>query len=150
MALAAAGVQCEIVPGISSAVAAPASAGVPVTFRGMAAAFTVVTGHRQHGEQPVNWAALAQVGGTIVVLMGVAERAAIAAALIAGGLDGATPVAAIQRATTDLEHVRRCRLDQLGTTEVASPATIVIGAVAALDVRSTPATLATGSVSSVE
>jgi len=53
-------------------------------------------------------------------------------------------------AATDLEHVRRCRLDQLGTTEVASPATIVIGAVAALDVRSTPATLATGSVSSVE
>jgi uroporphyrin-III C-methyltransferase len=133
--LAEAGVAFEIVPGITSAVAAPAAAGIPVTYRGLSAAFTVVTGHRQHGEQPVNWHALAQAGGTIVVLMGVAERGVIAEALMAGGLDGRTPVAAIHRATTALEDVLRCRLDELSEVDVSSPATLVIGAVAALDVR---------------
>ena len=137
--LAEAGVVFEIVPGISSAVAAPAAVGIPVTFRGMSAAFTVVTGHRQHGEPPIDWHALALVGGTIVVLMGVAQRGGIARALMAGGLVGSTPVAAIHRATTDLEAVVRCRLDQLADTDVASPATLVIGAVAALDVRRTQA-----------
>lgn len=136
IALAEAGVQCEIVPGISSALAAPAAAGVPVTFRGMAASFTVVTGHRQHGEIPVNWTALAQTGGTLVVLMGVARRGEIADALMAGGLAADTPVAAIHRATTGAETAQRCVLSELGTTVVQSPATLVIGAVAALDVTS--------------
>ena len=134
MALAAAGITCEIVPGITSAVAAPAAAGIPVTHRGMSASFTVVTGHRRHGEAPVNWAALAQVGGTIVVLMGVAERGVIAAALMAGGMAPDTPVAAIHRASTDDQVVTRCRLDSLGEAHVESPATLVIGAVAALNV----------------
>ena len=134
VALGAAGVRCEIVPGISSAIAAPAAAGVPVTFRGMAASFTVVTGHRQNGEAPVNWAALAHTGGTLVVLMGVAHRSEIAAELIAGGLAATTPVAAIHRATTGAQTAQRCMLSELGTTDVRSPATLVIGAVAALDV----------------
>jgi len=133
-ALAEAGIVCEIVPGISSAVAAPAAAGVPVTYRGLSASFTVVTGHRQHGELPVNWGALAQAGGTIVVLMGVAQRAQIATELMAGGLSAATPVASIHRATTGEQQVVRCRLDQLAAADVHSPATLVIGAVAALDV----------------
>jgi uroporphyrin-III C-methyltransferase len=135
-ALARAGIACEIVPGITSAIAAPAAAGVPVTYRGMAASFTVVTGHRQHGETPVNWAALAQAGGTIVVLMGVAQRGEIAAALLAGGMPADTPVAAIHRATTGTQSVLRCHLAELAATEVRSPATLVIGAVAALDVTS--------------
>ena len=137
VALAEAGVQCEIVPGISSAIAAPAAAGVPVTFRGLAASFTVVTGHRQHGETPVNWTALAQTGGTLVVLMGVAHRGEIATALMAGGLAADTPVAAIHRATTGGETAQRCVLSELGSTDVRSPATLVIGAVAALDVTAT-------------
>ncbi|MEO6124331.1 MAG: SAM-dependent methyltransferase, partial [Ilumatobacteraceae bacterium] len=132
--LAAAGISCEIVPGITSAVAGPAAAGIPVTFRGVSASFTVVTGHRQRGEIPVNWRALAQAGGTIVILMGVAERAAIAAELIAGGMARDTPVAAIHRATTDRQIVVRCRIGELAVTAVDSPAIIVIGAVAALDV----------------
>ena len=82
----------------------------------------------------MNWGALAQVGGTIVVLMGVSERGAIAEALIAGGMSPDTPVAAIQRATTDDQVVVRCRIDQLGEAVVRSPATLVIGAVAGLDV----------------
>lgn len=133
-ALAAAGISCDIVPGVSSAIAAPAAAGVPVTQRAMSASFTVVTGHRQHGEAPVNWAALAQARGTIVVLMGVAERGVIAAALIAGGMAPETPVAAIHRATTHDQIVNRCRLDELVDMAVQSPATLVIGAVAALNV----------------
>ncbi|MCU1368166.1 MAG: uroporphyrinogen methyltransferase [Ilumatobacteraceae bacterium] len=134
VALAAAGFACEVVPGITSAVAAPAAAGIPITYRGLAASFTVVTGHRQFGEMPVNWAALAQAGGTIVILMGVAERGVIARALIAGGLAGDTPVAAIRRATTDQQVISRCRLDGLGELALESPATLVIGAVAALNV----------------
>ena len=134
LALAEAGIACEIVPGISSAVAAPAAAGIPVTQRAMSASFTVVTGHRQHGETPVNWAALAQAGGTIVVLMGVAERGVIAQALMAGGMAPDTPVAAIHRATTNAQVVNRCRIDELATMAVQSPATLVIGAVAALNV----------------
>ncbi len=132
--LAAAGFACEVVPGITSAVAAPAAAGIPVTYRGLAASFTVVTGHRQFGELPVNWTALAQSGGTIVILMGVAERGVIADALMAGGLAAHTPVAAIRRATTDQQLVERCRLDQLAALAVESPATLVVGAVAALNV----------------
>ncbi len=145
VALAAVGVRCEIVPGITSAIAAPAAAGVPVTFRGMAASFTVVTGHRQHGEPPVNWAALAQVGGTLVVLMGVAQRGEIADQLMAAGLAADTPVAAIHRATTGAQTAQRCMLSELGTTDVQSPATLVIGAVAALDVTAMESTITTAS-----
>jgi uroporphyrin-III C-methyltransferase len=137
IALRDAGVAFEVVPGITSAVAAPAAAGVPVTHRGIAAAFTVVTGHRRAGEPDVDWRSLARVGGTIVVLMGVAQRATIAAELIAGGLAVDTPVAAVHRATTDSQDVRRCRLDELAGVDVDSPAVIVIGAVAALDVTGT-------------
>ncbi len=134
LALAEAGIACEVVPGITSAIAAPAAAGIPLTHRGLSASFTVVTGHRQHGEAPVNWAALAQAGGTVVVLMGVAERAAIAVALMSGGMPADTPVAAIGRATTEHQVVGRCRIDQLAELPVESPATLVIGAVAALNV----------------
>jgi uroporphyrin-III C-methyltransferase len=137
-ALAEAGVPFEIVPGISSSVAAPAAAGIPVTHRGVSAAFTVVTGHRRAGEPDIDWRSLAAVGGTIVVLMGVAQRAEIAAELMTGGLDGSTPVAAIESATTDAQVVGRWTLAELATAEVRSPAVIVIGAVAAFGFTSLP------------
>ncbi|WP_117000321.1 uroporphyrinogen-III C-methyltransferase [Desertimonas flava] len=137
LALLEAGVDFEIVPGISSAVAAPAVAGIPVTHRGVSAAVTVVTGHRRNGEPPVDWGSLARVGGTVVVLMGVSQRATIAAELIAGGLHPATPFAAIVKATTDAETVVRGRLDQLAAAAIEPPATMVIGPVAALDLTST-------------
>jgi uroporphyrin-III C-methyltransferase len=135
LALLDAGIPFEVVPGITSSVAGPAAAGVPVTHRGISAAVTIVTGHRQAGQQAVDWRSLAKVGGTIVVLMGVSERATIAAELLAGGLDPATPVAAIHAATTPVEATLRCRLDELADAEVEPPATIVIGKVAALDLR---------------
>jgi uroporphyrin-III C-methyltransferase len=136
LALAEAGIPFDVVPGVSSAVAAPAAAGVPVTHRGVAAAFTVVTGHRRAGEPDIDWRALAAVGGTIVVLMGVAHRGSIAAELIAGGLDASTPVAAVRSATTTDEVTVRCRLDELSAVDVDSPAVLVIGAVAAFELRS--------------
>jgi uroporphyrin-III C-methyltransferase len=127
-ALLAAGIAFEVVPGITSAVAAPAAAGVPVTHRGVAAAFTVVTGHRRAGEPDVDWRSLARVGGTVVVLMGVS-----------GGLDPATPVAAVRSATTLDQVVTRCRLDELATAVVTAPAVIVIGAVADMRLHDDPA-----------
>jgi uroporphyrin-III C-methyltransferase len=141
-ALLDAGIPFEVVPGITSAVAAPAAAGVPVTHRGVAASFTVVTGHRQAREPDVDWRALARVGGTVVVLMGVSQRATIAAELIAGGLDPATPVAAVQSATTGDQVTVRCRLDELAEASVTSPAVLVIGAVAALELSAVSATAA--------
>jgi uroporphyrin-III C-methyltransferase len=138
LALHEAGVPFEIVPGITSSVAAPAAAGIPVTHRGVSAAFTVVTGHRQPGEPDVDWRSLAKVGGTIVVLMGVAHRAAIASELIAGGLALDTPVAAVHRATTTHQDVTRCALHDLGDADVRSPAVIVIGPVAAFDLTGSP------------
>jgi uroporphyrin-III C-methyltransferase len=132
-ALLEAGVAFEVVPGVTSAVAAPAAAGVPVTHRGISAAVTVVTGHRRPGEQDVNWQALAGVGGTIVVLMGVSQRGHIAAELMAGGLAPHTPVAAVRSATTPDQVSVRCRLDELASADVDSPAVIVIGPVAAFE-----------------
>ncbi|MCC6438059.1 MAG: uroporphyrinogen-III C-methyltransferase [Acidimicrobiales bacterium] len=136
LALGAAGVDYDVVPGVSAALAAPAAAGVPVTHRGVAAAVTVITGHRARELAAVDWAAAARLGGTLVVLMGVTERAAIAEALQAGGLNAATPVAVVERAGRPDQRVARARLDELGVIDVVAPATIVIGAVASLDLRS--------------
>lgn len=136
VALAEGGVAFEIVPGVSSAIAAPAYAGVPVTQRGMATSFTVVTGHEDPwASSETDWDAVARMGctgGTIVVLMGVATRAAIAERLMAGGLDAATAVVAVTWGTRAHQAVTRTTLGQLGEQSVESPATIVIGPVAAL------------------
>ncbi|MGH9135663.1 MAG: uroporphyrinogen-III C-methyltransferase [Acidimicrobiales bacterium] len=140
-ALLEAGVPFEVVPGVTSAVAAPAAAGVPVTHRGVSAAVTVVTGHRRTGEEDVDWRSLARVGGTIVVLMGVSQRGHIASELIAGGLAPHTPVAAVRSATTQDQVTVRCRLDELAANAVDSPAVIVIGPVAAFELLDPAVTL---------
>jgi uroporphyrinogen III methyltransferase/synthase len=133
-ALEAAGVDWEIVPGISSAIAAPAYAGVPVTHRGLSTSFTVVTGHSRHAiDTETNWEALAAAGGTVVVLMGVAHRAAIAARLMAGGLAPATPVMAVRWGTRPEQTSVRTTLGDLSSAALEPPAVIVIGAVAGLD-----------------
>ena len=133
-ALAAAGVPFEVVPGISSAVAAPAYAGVPVTHRGLSTSFTVVTGHEDPwAATDTDWAAVARVGGTIVVLMGVATRAAIAERLMTGGLAPDTPVAAVRWGTRPEQVTVRTTLAGLGDAPLRSPSVLVIGAVAGLD-----------------
>ena len=134
-ALAAAGVPYEVVPGITSAIAAPAYAGIPVTHRGLSTSFTVVTGHEDPwASVDTDWEAVARVGGTIVVLMGVATRDAIATRLIAGGLAPDTPAAAITWGTRPEQRTVRTTLGALGRAEVGQPAVIVIGAVAGLEV----------------
>ena len=135
-ALMEAGVAFEIVPGITSAVAVPAYAGTPVTHRGMSTSFTVVTGHSRHAvDRDTDWEALARVGGTIVVLMGVAHRDQIATRLIAGGLDPATPVLAVHWGTRPEQKSVRVRLDQLAGTPLEPPVTMLIGEVGGLELK---------------
>jgi uroporphyrinogen III methyltransferase/synthase len=134
-ALADAGVPFEVVPGITSAIAVPAYAGVPVTHRGLSTSFTVVTGHEDPwAATETDWDAVARVGGTIVVLMGVATRAAIAERLVHGGLDPSTPVAAVTWGTRPEQRTTRTTLGELGAADLRSPSVIVIGAVAGVDV----------------
>jgi uroporphyrinogen III methyltransferase/synthase len=135
-ALAAAGVAYEVVPGVTSAIAAPAYAGIPVTLRHSSTSFTVVTGHEDPavGEDgSVDWRAVAQVGGTIVVLMGVARLRRIAAELIAGGLSPDTPAAAVRWGTRPEQSTIRATLGTLADHDLASPSVIVVGEVAAAD-----------------
>lgn len=133
LALLEANVPFEVVPGVTAAVAAPAFAGVPVTHRGLAAAFTVVAGHRRGVDREVDWEALARVGGTIVVLMGATHRAEIARRLLAGGLDAATPVTAVQWGSRPAQRTTRTTLAALPDTPLEAPVTIVVGEVAGLD-----------------
>ncbi|GAC1312456.1 MAG: uroporphyrinogen-III C-methyltransferase [Acidimicrobiales bacterium] len=133
-ALTAAGVRFEVVPGVSSAIAAPAYAGIPVTHRGLSTSFTVVTGHSRHAvDTETNWEALATAAGTVVVLMGVAHRAEIARRLIGGGLAPDTPVAAVRWGSRLDQRTTRTTLGELGEVELEPPVTIVVGRVAALD-----------------
>jgi uroporphyrinogen III methyltransferase/synthase len=133
-ALADAGVDFEVVPGITSAVAAPAYAGVPVTHRGVSTSFTVVTGHEDPwAATETDWDAVARVGGTLVVLMGVATRAAIADRRMRSGMSPETPVTSVQWGTRPEQRTVRTTLAGLPAATLESPATIVIGAVAGLD-----------------
>lgn len=133
-ALQAAGVAVEVVPGVSSAFAVPAAAGVPVTHRGLSTSVTVVTGHVGDPSAPggVDWASLAAAGGTLVVLMGMEHRAAIAAALLSGGRPPDTPVLVVRWGTTADQRSARTTLAGLGATAMEAPATIVVGPVAGL------------------
>ncbi len=133
-ALLAAGVAFEVVPGITSAIAVPAYAGIPVTHRGLSTSFTVVTGHSRHGpDDPVHWESLARAGGTVVVLMGVAHRAEIARRLMSGGMPADTPVAAVRWGTRTDQSTVRTSVGDLAGAELEPPVTLVIGAVAGLD-----------------
>jgi uroporphyrin-III C-methyltransferase len=138
-ALRNAGVDYEVVPGVSSAFAAPAAAGIPVTHRGMATSVSVVTGHvgDQSAHGGVDWHSLGQAGGTLVILMGMSERAQIAAELIGSGRDADTPVAVVHWGTTPHQQVVRSTLGRLASIELPAPSAIVVGPVAALDLGST-------------
>ena len=134
-ALAAAGVAYEVVPGITSAFAAPLVAGIPVTHRGYSCGVTVVTGRGRDGTA-VDFRQFANPEVTLVVLMGVERRAAIAAQLVEGGLATTTPTAVVERAYTSRQRVQRGSLSDLAGMNVRAPAVVVIGAVARLDVSS--------------
>lgn len=137
LALRAAGLPYEIVPGISSAIAAPAYAGIPVTHRGIATSFAVVTGHERCDQiaSTTDWAALARIP-TLVILMGVAQIGEIVEALQQAGRAADTPAAAIQWGSTARQQVVSATLATIAQAihhaGLSAPAVIVIGEVAAL------------------
>ncbi len=133
VALVAAGIPVEIVPGLTSAIAAPASAGIPVTHRGLASSLTIVTGHEDPAkfESALDWDWLAASRGTLVILMGLSQLSRIAARLIEGGRASDTPAAAVASGSTAEQRVVTAPLGQLAAAvtvaQLAAPALIVIG-----------------------
>lgn len=134
LALRAAGVDCDVVPGVTSAFSGPLAAGIPVTHRGMTRGVTVVTGHVADTDDGY-FRRIAHPELTLVILMGVARRASIAAQLIEGGLASTTPIAVIESAWTSRQWVTRATLHELGSLDVSPPAIIVVGPTAALSLR---------------
>jgi uroporphyrin-III C-methyltransferase len=137
LALVQAGLPFEVVPGVSSAIAAPAFAGVPVTHRGVATSFAVVTGHEStdHPQHMTDWATLAKLP-TLVILMGLKRIASICDALLEAGRAPDTPAMAVSWGTTDQQQVVRGTLGTLpaalATHPLPTPSLVVVGDVVAL------------------
>ena len=138
LACAEAGVPCSVVPGVTSAVSVPAAAGIPVTHRGVAHEFTVVSGHvpPDHASSLVDWDALARMRGTVVLLMAVQNLPAIAERLLAAGRPATTPVAVVAEGTMPGERTVLSTLGEIGADvvreEVRPPAIVVVGDVVAV------------------
>ncbi|MFQ5895594.1 MAG: uroporphyrinogen-III C-methyltransferase [Nitrospinota bacterium] len=136
--LTRAGIPFEVVPGVSSAVAAPAYAGIPVTHRNLTSTVTIVTGHEDPAKEraEVDYGALARLGGTLVFLMGVKRLGEIAESLMAGGLSPRTPVAVMEQGCTPAQRVVEATLatvaEEARRVGVRPPAVTVVGAVASL------------------
>jgi uroporphyrin-III C-methyltransferase len=132
LALAEAGVPFEVVPGVSSLSAVPAAAGIPVTHRGVSSQVTIV-----NGQGPLDFAALARAGGTLVFFMGFARLGEIACGLSDRGLDPGTPAALVSAGTTSEQEVVVATLDTLAEAAEGfrTPALIVVGDVVALSER---------------
>ncbi|MCI3275858.1 uroporphyrinogen-III C-methyltransferase [Streptomyces cylindrosporus] len=134
-ALAEAGIPCTVVPGISSSISVPGAAGIPVTHRGVAHEFTVVSGHVAPDDERslVDWPSLAKLTGTLVILMGVGTIGKVAETLVAHGKSPDTPVAVIQEGTTAAQRRVDATLATVAETvvaeEVKAPSVIVIGEV---------------------
>jgi uroporphyrin-III C-methyltransferase/precorrin-2 dehydrogenase/sirohydrochlorin ferrochelatase len=134
----AAGVPVTVIPGLSSSISVPGRAGIPVTHRGVAHEFTVISGHIPpgHADSLVEWPAVARMRGTIVLMMAVENAPAIATALIEGGRPADTPVAVIIEGTMPEERTVLSTLGSLGddlvTENVKPPAIIVVGEVVAV------------------
>jgi uroporphyrin-III C-methyltransferase/precorrin-2 dehydrogenase/sirohydrochlorin ferrochelatase len=128
-----AGIPVTVVPGVTSALAVPAAAGIPVTHRGVAHELVVVSGHLapDHPKSLVDWPAVARLRGTVCVLMGLKNLPAIAATLLEHGRPGDTPAAVVQEGTTAAQRVLRGRLDtiagQVAESKLRPPAIVVIG-----------------------
>jgi uroporphyrinogen III methyltransferase / synthase len=129
------GIRWEIIPGITSAIAVPAYAGIPVTHREYASAFTIVTGHEDptKNEPSFNWEALAHINGTLIFLMGVGHLAFIAQQLIRYGCVASTPVAVIRWGSMPMQQTITGTLstiaDQVQQAHLQPPAVIVVGKV---------------------
>ena len=132
-ALAEAGVPFEVVPGVSSAIAVPAYAGIPVTQRGVTTAFTVVAGHTGGSDSTIDWDAISRIG-TIVFLMGVEHLPEIVQSLVAHGRPSHTPAALIREGTTRNQLVIAGTLADIvaKTRDIDPPAVFVVGEVVQL------------------
>jgi uroporphyrin-III C-methyltransferase len=134
--LTAAGIPWEVVPGITSAVAVPAAASIPLTHRGLSSHFTVVTGHEGPAKScsDIDWAWLARTEGTLIVLMGLERLPEISDRLMAEGLGSDTPAAAIASGTLPAQLTVTASLadlpEEVAQSGMHSPAVIVIGEVA--------------------
>lgn len=137
LALNAAGIECCVVPGITSGVGVPAALGIPVTHRDMARGVTFVTAHARDGGAP-DWAALARTNTTLVIYMGMQRIGEITAALSRAGM-AATPAAVIERGTTEAEGSVIGSIATISAQAAAaglgSPALIVVGEVVSLAQR---------------
>jgi len=124
--------EVELVPGITSAISVPGLAGIPLTQRGVAESFAVITGHKENGSMP-EWSRYARID-TLVILMGVDRRGAIARALIATGRSPDEPAAFVQRGTTPDERVLITSLGEIAAERLAvqAPAILVVGHVVEL------------------
>ena len=134
----AAGVPVEVIPGVTSAIAVPALAGIPVTHRGLTHEFVVISGHLPpgHPQSLVDWPSLGRLRGTLVVLMGVDTGPAIAATLMQHGRAPDTPVAIVSDGSTPTQRVVRTTLTELARSladeEIRPPAVLVVGEVVSL------------------
>jgi uroporphyrin-III C-methyltransferase len=131
----AAGVTCHVVPGVTAALAASASAGAPLTHRGAAQAVTFVTAHAADGQLPeLDWAALARPNHTVVIYMGVTAAAPVAEQLIVAGRDSATPALIVENASLANERQIRTTLGGLPAAAAAltGPALLIVGEAMAL------------------
>ncbi len=133
-----AGIAFEVVPGISSATAAPAAAGIPLTHRDLASVVVIATGHEGEGKAgaPVDWEAIGRIRGTLVILMGVDQAETILMRLMKGGLAPATPAAVVERGTTPRQRVIVGTVGNIAAkakrSYVEPPALFVLGDVVAL------------------
>ncbi|MDQ3210178.1 MAG: uroporphyrinogen-III C-methyltransferase [Actinomycetota bacterium] len=131
LACTEAGVPVEVVPGVSSAVAAPAAAGIPLTHRGLARSFAVVTASTAHAEDTLDLARMATATDTLVVLMAAGKLAETCATLVSAGRPATTPAAIVQWAWTNDERTVVGTLDDIATLAAAAnvgpPATLVVG-----------------------
>ncbi|HWQ19023.1 MAG TPA: uroporphyrinogen-III C-methyltransferase [Methanotrichaceae archaeon] len=137
LALLEKGLPVEVVPGVTSAIAAPELAGIPVTHRGIASSLTVVTGHEEPGkDSPLDWSALARLGGTLVVLMGVARLEENIAMLVSGGKSPGTPAAIVEKGGWPEQRLVTGTLENISARArdagVTPPAILVVGEVVEL------------------
>jgi uroporphyrin-III C-methyltransferase len=126
------GVECEVVPGITSAIAVPALFSIPLTYRGVSSALTIITGHEmEEKEEEIDWAAIAHLKGTLVILMGVGMLSTNVEKLLKFGMPADTPVAIIEKGFTEDARIVSGTLGEI--VEVAEkegvnpPAVIVVG-----------------------
>lgn len=136
LALNDADVAVEVVPGVTSALSGPLAAGIPVTHRGVSRGVIVITGHGANDDF-IDVSGLGRRDLTLVILMGIENRARLARDLIDEGRGVATPVAVVERAWTQSQRTTRSTLGELAGLDVEAPAVIVVGEAAALDLSST-------------